>query len=521
MKIWIASMECAGIVEAGGVKNVTYSLCEGFSKAGHEVTLFIPVFATTRFDSLEDFEPDVLGTEISTCETNIYVSYSSAKFKNFKGNVILINHPAFSEKHGVYVYTQEEEQVNMSHKCGTGHMDMHFLDTILSKSVASYGTLIDKTNQPDIIHCQDAATAIIPSYIETLRPDFYKDTKCIVTIHNAGPAYHHEFKDSSEAYYYTELKYEWLLAATNNARIEPFLLASLHGHLSTVSDYYAQELQDPKNNNITDNLAGIFYERGIKIEGITNGIDYNRYDPENTDKSRLAYKILCKSGDFSGKFDNRKFLIELLKTPDNTELPQAKRFLSDIEFFGHLDDETSKSVYFVYHGRIVWQKGINLFLQASEEILKRHQNVKIIVCGQGEQSIEDTVRKFAENHQGRAVYIKGYNQSLSRLVVAASDFAAMPSHFEPCCLEDFIAQLYGTIPIAHATGGLQKIIHGKTGFLYKPNTQQMLSQQMEKAIELYHENKIQQMQIYAFGYVQTEYCWNKVIEKYLKYFSEI
>lgn len=522
MKIWIVSMECAGLIEAGGVKNVTYSLCEGFTKAGHEVTLFIPLFASTRLDNVVDFESDCLGTEISTCETNVYVSYAFAKFKSFNANIVFINNPSFLEKSGVYVYTKKEELMNPMHKCGTGHTDMLFLDTVLSKAVASFGTMMGKEYEPDIIHCQDAATAIIPSYVESFRPKFYEKTKCIVTIHNAGPAYHHEFRDSSEAYYYTELKYESLLAASNEERIEPFLLASIHGNLTTVSDFYAKELVDPKYNSITDNLSGIFCSRAVHIEGITNGIDYNRYDPENTDKSRLAYKIMVQSGNFEGKFKNRDFLVKLLKKDNSLSESETSRFLEDVQTSSKLAaDSEKKSIYFVYHGRLVWQKGINIFLQASEILLEKYPEVKIIICGQGEQLIETAVEKFVNKYRERATFINGYNQALARLVVAASDFAVLPSHFEPCCLEDMIAQIYGTIPIAHSTGGLKKIIDKKTGFLYSPNTMEKLLEKMESAIKDYNEGKIAAMQEFSIQHVKLEYNWNRVIEKYLDFFKKL
>ena len=120
--------------------------------------------------------------------------------------------------------------------------------------------------------------------------------------------------------------------------------------------------------------------------------------------------------------------------------------------------------------------------------------------------------------------MNGYNQSVVRMSVAASDFIVLPSYFEPCGLEDFIAQAYGTLPIAHKTGGLNKILDEKTGFLYEENTSDALT---DKILDvLYWKNfdpsKILNMISAAAKHVHKEYLWKTVIEKkYLKYFKEI
>ena len=107
------------------------------------------------------------------------------------------------------------------------------------------------------------------------------------------------------------------------------------------------------------------------------------------------------------------------------------------------------------------------------------------------------------------------------MAIAACDFIALPSYFEPCGLEDFIAQTFATLPVAHKTGGLNKILNNKSGFLYKNNTSQALASCLNKALEK-KPSKINKMIMFASNYVHKEYVWSKVIEKkYLKYFKEI
>ncbi|MBQ5472002.1 MAG: glycogen/starch synthase [Treponema sp.] len=522
MNIWLVSMECAGLAEAGGVKNVTYSLCKTLSYLGNEVTLFIPVYACSSFDEVEDYNTkNWTSADVLIGHNLERVVFTTGRLKGTKVKIVFVNHPSFSEKQAVYVYTQDEEIQNPDHKRGNGHVDMLFLDALLSKAVAAYGSLIQKSEIPDIIHSQDASCAVIPSYIAQHRDVFFK-TKTVVTIHNAGPAYHHEYSDLNQAKYYTSLPEEILFKAFNGNRIEPFLLAAMDGTLSTVSDYYAQELVSPSFNNETDGLSRIFYERGIKITGITNGIDYDRYNPLDTEVSLLPFAMSPIDGDLEGKVKNRNFMVELC-TPDFQFTQKHLDYLNSVQGFGFLKNDDN-AVYFMYHGRIVWQKGISILIPAVRKILATRPNAYFIIEGQGDINYENQLISLSKEFPGRIVYFLGYNRALSRLCAAASDFALFPSFFEPCGLEDLIAQIYGTIPLAHATGGLQKIIDGKTGFLYKDNTEEILVKNINRLIDMkMNENDVLvEIVKNAAKTVKEEFDWVQVVQKkYLKFFENI
>lgn len=524
MKIWIVSMECAGIVEAGGVKDVTYALCENFSKEKHDVTLFIPVFASNSFDTLKNIQADAFCTDIFLCGQTQRVRCTSAEFALFPAKVMLVNHPAFSEKKDVYVYTAEEQRLNPAHVRGTGHTDMHFLDALLSKAVASYAASVPQTEQPDIIHCQDASTAVTPCYIAASQPELMKKTACFVTIHNAGPAYHHEFASVDEARYYTGLSWEVLSEAQNGGRVEPFLLAAKNAVLTAVSTCYAEELLDPAFNDETDGLSGIFSARKIPVFGITNGIDYNHYSPEHTEISGLPFPVKTNSGSFVGKEQNREFFLNLCRPVCSTD-ETAACYTENLCRFGFLSEEQTSEphVYFVYHGRIVRQKGILLLLEAMASIMKENDAVRLIIMGQGEPALENSVQEFVSSFEGKAVYFKGYNRRMPRLCIVSADFSVLPSFFEPCCLEDFISQIFGTVPVAHATGGLKKIIDGETGFLYSPNTFDSLKAAIEKAVDfrVNHFDDMKKMMRHAVHYVKKAYSWETVIRNgYLQLFEK-
>ena len=519
-------MECAGLIEAGGVKDVTHALCDSFSQKKNDVTLFIPYYGCTNLENIRNLKENVAKAVVPICGQMIEVTFSTAEFVNNKVKIVFVNHLAYSEKKAVYVYTSDEEKENPMHVKGMGHTDFHFLDSLFSKAVAAYGQFVPKSKMPDIIHCQDASTALTPAFIEMQKPEFFRNTKSVVTIHNAGPAYHHEFHDVNEALYYTELPWNWITDGMNDNRVEPFLISSRFASLTTVSTFYADEITDPAYNSQTDGLAQIFYDRKIKITGITNGIDYYRYAPEHPEISRLPYSMNPFERKFEGKLKNREFFLKLCRPNEELKLDSRKqKYLENLTKKGYLDSNTSdkKTAFFVYHGRLVWQKGIWILIDALNKILPESDNIKFAVVGQGEKEIENKLQELTVLYPGKFIYFKGYNSCMARLSVAQADFALFPSNFEPCCLEDFIAQIFGTVPIANATGGLQKIIDEETGFLYSPNNPDILAEKIRKAIDLKLNDieTLKNIETWASNYVRDFYSWDHVSEKYLNLFKKL
>lgn len=519
MKIWVVSMECAGIIEAGGVKNVTYSLCKEFSLLKHDVTLFIPVYKTNEWKLITDFQNNVFENhEIFHCGKNEMVSYSTGKFADGNFKVVFINHPVFGEKEAVYTYTENESRLNPEHRKGKGHVDTLFSDALFAKSVIEYGSL-NPAQLPEIIHCQDASTALVPAFSKFLPcHDLYNKTKSIVTIHNAGPAYHHNYSSMGEAFWYTGLPEKLLTDSLNDFRIEPFLIAHNSGAcLTTVSENYAKELSDPFYNNETEGLATVFFTKGIKIKGITNGIDVERYNPVNTKESLLPYAYDPKTGDLEGKFNCRRDFVLKLNDPDY--------IIPDTTKYGKIDySSEEKQIYIAYHGRITHQKGLNVLLDSIPAILSNYNEVRFIIMGQGDSELENEIIKLTTSYSGKICFINGYERSAARLTTAVCDFIVLPSFFEPCGLEDFIAQIFGTVPVAHKTGGLNKIINEKNGFLYSNNTHEELIAKLSEVISIKKHNPKMISRIIKEGarYTEKKYLWRSVIKNnYLPFFKEI
>lgn len=507
MTLWIASMECAGIAEAGGVKNVTYSLCKEFSALNHKAILFIPVFGCNSWNDIKNLT-EVGKVDISLCEKSETVIYSKGLCISGNFEVVFINHKIFQEKEAIYTYTEKEQAQNPQHIKGNGHTDSLYMDSFFQKAVAAYCNFADLSEKPDIIHCQDASTALIPAFIKQY--DFFSKTNCVVTIHNAGPAYHHEFSCFDEAEFYTNLPPEILKNSQNGNRVEPFLIAAnCNAKLTTVSEKYAEEISNPENANSTDGLSPLFYSKKIKITGITNGFDFSRYNPSRKKESLLPFAFSPANLNLEGKYKCRSYFLK------NTASKNSKK-IEGIKKYGFIEADSGKEIFLCYHGRITSQKGITILTDSIPQILTKNSNLRFVIAGQGEQSLEEKLISLSNSYSGKIMFLNGYERLTVRLCTAISDFIVLPSFFEPCGLEDFIAQTFATLPIAHKTGGLTKIIDGKTGFLYEENTAGKLSQKILEVTDLFctQNEKIKQMIQNAAIYVKKEFNWKNVIKKY-------
>ncbi len=525
MNIWIVSREYNGIAEAGGVKNVTCSLAENLVKLGQFVTLFIPLYGCTNISILKEYRC-IWHHPVVVCVQGRHVIVTFCHGVMNGVEFVFVCHRAFAEKKAVYTYTKDEELKNPSHRKGSGHEDAAFLNTLFQKAVAAYGETCTPEESPDIIHCQDATTAFIPSFVtaamqsSTKLAAFYRNTRCLVTIHNAGAGYHHEFSSLSDAAAYTGLPQEELARGLCNGRVEPFLLAARHACLTTVSPEYARELLTL--DDMTGGLSNALSRDCIPITGITNGIDFSRYDPADTAVSLLPCAFSPRDGDLEGKYRCRDvFLADFA-----SRACMEGAMLPGVEQHGFLDASAGDSaVYFTYHGRVVAQKGIPVLAAAAERLLQKNLSAKFIFIGQGEPELEQELVRLSESYPGSCVFFNGYDRALSRLCIAAADFAVCPSFFEPCGLEDFIAQVYGTLPVAHATGGLCKIVDEKTGFLYSENTPEelfVMLYALTKTLRLGGRKLFAPMIQYAAQYIREHYAWKHVAkDKYIALYHQL
>ena len=481
-KYWIAAREYSGLAEAGGVKNVVTSLAQGFSKIGWDVTVFIPLYGCTNFKYIKGFRL------LDTISVDFTIDSKVFKIKFCKGyldgvRIIFIVNSIFTRKMGVYTYTSIEESLVSNFKSGTGHVDSSIMSVLFQKSVVEYGKIANK--YPEVFHCQDAHTALIPflSNSKDSLQEHYKYTKFFVTIHNAGDAYRSQIDSVNKASVLLDLPEETFTNYTINNTVEPFLLSQKYAQFTTVSPWYAEELLD--KTQLDNSIIPEFLHRKFLITGITNGIDYELYNPTDKNASKLPFVYNPLIGDLQGKYDCRKLFLDTYNVinvdTDTKKIDKIYQYGVLLDKINSTDDD---SVYFVFHGRLVHQKGVDILAKAAKIVLQQRQNARFIVMGQGDSLFEQEQSHLAQDNYGKYLYFKGYNKALARFVIAMGDFIVLPSFFEPCGLEDFIGQILGTIPVAHACGGLKKIKHGKTGYLYNKNTPELLASTLIELVDI-------------------------------------
>jgi starch synthase len=156
------------------------------------------------------------------------------------------------------------------------------------------------------------------------------------------------------------------------------------------------------------------------------------------------------------------------------------------------------------------------------ELFWRHPHAQLLLLGSGSEEYERQVKYLTEEHgiRGRVCYLRGFNPKVANKVYAAGDFFVMPSRYEPCGLTDYIAQLFGNIPVVHQVGGLVKVVDGETGLAYKGNTRENLLSCLERAMALYgNRDDMRRIQIRAVRLIFEKYTWDVVMEQYLSLYK--
>ena len=409
MRILIASPEAVPYVKTGGLADVAGSLSKEYRGMGHETCLILPLYKKIR----EDFPLNDTGLSIKVPVGERLV----------EGRI-------FSHQSSTY-FLQCEEFFNRPELYGTPEGD--YSDNAARFIFFSRGLLeaCRALNfQPEIIHCNDWQTGLVPLYLKTLFKDdtFLKNTATILTIHNLGyqglfPAAEMSLTNLGPELFHPggiEFygKVNFLKAGIISADI-----------LNTVSATYAREILTAASGF---GLDGVIRDREKDLYGVINGIDYEEWNPSK-DVLLPAY---YSRRDVSGKAVCKK---ELIKT-----------------LFKQGNPEADKAPLVGIVGRLSEQKGMDLVIQCAPELFS--YGVRLAILGKGDDAIQKALLALADKYKGAISVNIGFNERLAHMVYAGSDFFLMPSKYEPCGLGQLIAMRYGTIPVARATGGLADTI---------------------------------------------------------------
>ena len=516
------SREYGELAGAGGVKDVVCQLAESLTNdSSMNVHVVLPLYgfvdavgegfsllpSATNPDIPLEFTVDMHYVQEQRWE-NCRVWYSRPNGVH----LYLIESERFSEKGGIYVYTDAEQAGDEKKQAGSGHFDYFAMNVLLQKSALELMILLDA--KPDVIHCHDGHTALVPALIHECQGwrSYYQSCGCLVTIHNAGMGYHQEVGDLPFGAAVTGLPMSSITPSLLDGNFDPFMSAGRYCLLNTVSENYARELQETDDDGRTGWLGHALIEQGIRIEGVTNGISMSDFDPKAEGSALAAsFDPADPEDNLSGKLACKRALLGAVE----------QGFSGELKRYGQLDSAEDQPL-FAFIGRLSEQKGVDLLLNAVEDLFGRTDKGKLVILGSGTELLESRIIALAsqDQYQGRICFYRGYDTGFAAKVYAASDFFVIPSRFEPCGLTDFIAQLYGSVPIVHHVGGLVKVIDGVTGLAYGEGSAMALTGAIERAILLYNDKtKLRKIRKQAVDNISQQYTWDRVGKKYLELYQ--
>jgi len=518
------SREYGELAGAGGVKDVAVQLSRAMAAwSGRRVSVVLPLYgfidpASFGFKLMADpnFPEKALYFEVAMnyVDQERLEGVRVWQVKHDRVNIYLLESPRFGEKGDVYTYTGEDEIADPYKRQGEGHFDFFAMNLLLQKGALQLMLILRE--KPDVIHCHDGHTAVLPAIIRETPwlKSYFGATGCLVTIHNAGVGYHQEVADLPFAHAMTGLPWRVIMQCRLQGKFDPLVCAGLYATVNTVSENYAKELQESLADEQTGWLGHHLADLGVILEGITNGVDSDDYSPQQGEEMGLAASFDPRFSETLIKKQEckKQLLKELARQVDHNELIQ----------YGFLDTRLDIPL-FCFIGRLSEQKGIDILLEALEKILVQHQDFQLVVLGRGTAGIEGMIIALAEQEQnrGRFCFLSGYDTAFAFRVYSGGDFFLVPSRYEPCGLTDFIAQLFGNLPIVHHVGGLVKVINGETGFSYTEHSSDALVEAMERALIAYGDKKlVQKMQKSAAELIDKKYTWKEVKDKYLQLYRK-
>lgn len=472
MQIVFASAECAPFVKTGGLGDVAGSLPAALVRAGAEVIVMVPKYATIKDEYKAQMEHF----------SDFYVSLG---WRNEYCGLEKLEHDGVT-----YMFIDNERYFARDYPYGFFDDGERF--AFFSKAITESLQHLPAGFECDILHCNDWQTALAPVFLREFYQGLplYDRVKTVFSIHNV--AFQGQFSDTVME---DILGVAHIPAAASQLRCDACSINYMLGALryadviTTVSPTYANEIQTPE---FGEGLDGVLRERSYALQGILNGIDVAGFDPA-TDK-RIAANYTVE--DRSGKAVCKAKLQEELGLEVRDDRPLM-----------------------VMVTRLTRQKGMDLVMYALDRILAG--GVQVAVLGTGDRDYEDGLRYFQDKYPGTMAARIEFDPALSQRMYAAADMFLMPSKFEPCGLSQIIAMRYGTLPIVRETGGLKDTVipynefTGEgTGFSFSNFNGDEMGDAVFRAARLFWDNREAWDQLVTQAMSQ-DFSWTRSADKYL------
>lgn len=472
MQIVFASAECAPFVKTGGLGDVAGSLPAALVRAGAEVIVMVPKYATIKDEYKAQMEHF----------SDFYVSLG---WRNEYCGLEKLEHDGVT-----YMFIDNERYFARDYPYGFFDDGERF--AFFSKAITESLQHLPAGFECDILHCNDWQTALAPVFLREFYRGLplYDRVKTVFSIHNV--AFQGQFSDTVME---DILGVAHIPAAASQLRCDAcsinYMLGALRyaDAITTVSPTYANEIQTPE---FGEGLDGVLRERSYALQGILNGIDVAGFDPA-TDK-RIAANYTVE--DRSGKAVCKAKLQEELGLEVRDDRPLM-----------------------VMVTRLTRQKGLDLVMYALDRILAG--GVQVAVLGTGDRDYEDGLRYFQDKYPGTMAARIEFDPALSQRMYAAADMFLMPSKFEPCGLSQIIAMRYGTLPIVRETGGLKDTVipynefTGEgTGFSFSNFNGDEMGDAVFRAARLFWDNREAWDQL-VMQAMSQDFSWTRSADKYL------
>ena len=479
LKIFLACSELTPLAKTGGLADVTAALASFFVSDGHEIRVLMPFYASTDVAGLEiEIVPELQDMELTLGDRSF--NYWIVK--------------AGSDGPGFDIYLLQCPELFGGPDLYSG-ADEHLRFILLSRAALEMCQMLEFS--PDIFHCHDWHTALVPLYLKTLYAwdQLFSRTRSVLTIHNigyqgvfgAGILHDMGLSDSAGLFDRDDLAGD---------RINFLKTGVMHADLlTTVSPTYSREILDPE--------YGMGLERHLRardgsVAGILNGVDYGEWDPETDPSIPFPYS----SKDFSGKEKNKQALMEEMGLDYSFDQPLAGMVT-----------------------RLTYQKGIDLVQQALPRVLST-RDLSLVVLGSGESDHEQFFHWLQAEYPGRVSFYEGFNNQLAHRIEAGCDLFLMPSRYEPCGLNQMYSLRYGTVPVVRATGGLADSVQHfdpaagtGTGIVFHDYDANGLTWALNTALDLY-TNKHAWKQIIYNG-MSKDYSWTEQGRIYTERFRRL
>jgi starch synthase len=480
MHIVFAASECVPFAKTGGLADVVGALPPELAKLGHQVTVYLPLYAGARSHIKGDLQ---YAARSITIPFETYNRFAGIVNGGVRAGVqyYFVDCPELFDRLGLYGTSAGDYPDNWE-RFG-----------LYCRAVLEATKLL---GVPDVFHVHDWQAALIPVYLRTVYQSdpMLMAAKVVLTIHNAG--YQGWFPPTTTE----RLLFPWEIFTME--RVEQFdnfnflkggvVYADM---LTTVSRKYAQEIQTAE---FGEHLEGVLLRRAADLRGILNGVDYARWNPA-TDGNLAAHY-----------------------SPEN--LTAKRECRADLLHAFGLEKIAEESAVIGIVSRFATQKGFDLVAEIAEQLIAR--DVAVVVLGSGEAAYERFFRDWAFRHPAQVAVRVGYDEAVSHKVEAGADIFLMPSRYEPCGLNQIYSLKYGTVPVVRATGGLDDTIDEwnpqagtGTGFKFGGLRSIDLLAAIDRALAAF-KDKDSWKKLMLNG-MARDYSWEKPAREYTEVYEEV